>query len=202
MKRKIRTYGGYFEAFMETLKEKEQEKIQYGLLLLKSQDRLPKKFVKLVRDGIYELRTEYGGNIYRVFFIFDEGEIVVLFNGFQKKTQKTPQNEIEKAIKIKEAYYADKQSQNRCVLDAKFGKEGTPERARAEEAAYSFYSGQILQDARKEAKMTQSELAERTQTTKSYISKIENGVITPSVGVFYRIIAALGMRVEVVKPVY
>ena len=95
---------------METLKEKEQEKIQYGLLLLKSQDRLPKKFVKLVRDGIYELRTENGGNIYRVFFIFDEGEIVVLFNGFQKKTQKTPQNEIEKAIKIKEAYYADKQS--------------------------------------------------------------------------------------------
>ena len=113
MKRKIRTYGGYFEAFMENLKEKEQEKIQYGLLLLKSQDRLPKKFVKLVRGGIYELRTEYGGNIYRVFFIFDEGEIVVLFNGFQKKTQKTPQNEIEKAIKIKEAYYADKQSQNR-----------------------------------------------------------------------------------------
>ena len=98
---------------METLKEKEQEKIQYGLLLLKSQDRLPKKFVKLVRDGIYELRTEYGGNIYRVFFIFDEGEVVVLFNGFQKKAQKTPQNEIEKAIKIKEAYYADKQSQNR-----------------------------------------------------------------------------------------
>jgi transcriptional regulator with XRE-family HTH domain len=49
--------------------------------------------------------------------------------------------------------------------------------------------------------MTQSELAERTQTTKSYISKIENGVIIPSVGVFYRIIAALGMRVEVVKPV-
>jgi phage-related protein len=95
------------------LKEKEQEKIQYGLLLLKSQDRLPKKFVKLVRDGIYELRTEYGGNIYRVFFIFDEGEIVVLFNEFQKKTQKTPLNEIEKAIKIKEAYYADKQSQNR-----------------------------------------------------------------------------------------
>lgn len=89
-----------------------------------------------------------------------------------------------------------------AVLDAKFGAEGTPERARAEEAAYSFYSGQILQDARKEAKVTQAELAARTQTTKSYISKIENGVITPSVGVFYRIIAALGMRVEVVKPIY
>ena len=89
-----------------------------------------------------------------------------------------------------------------AVLDAKFGKEGTPERAHAEEAAYSFYSGQILQEARKEAKVTQAELARRTQTSKSYISKIENGAITPSVGVFYRIIAALGMRVEVVKPIF
>lgn len=112
MKRRILTYGGYFEAFMETLTPKEQEKIQYGLLLLKTQDRLPLKFVKLIRDGIYELRTEYGGNIFRVFFIFDEGHIVVLFNGFQKKSQKTPVNEIDKAIRIKEAYYADKQSQN------------------------------------------------------------------------------------------
>ena len=88
------------------------------------------------------------------------------------------------------------------VLDKKFGKEGTPERALAEEKAYSFYSGQILHDARKEANMTQAELAERTTTTKSYISKIENGIITPSVGAFYRIINALGMRVEIVKPVY
>ena len=89
-----------------------------------------------------------------------------------------------------------------AVLDAKFGKEGTPERIKAEEAAYSFYSGQILLDARKEAKVTQEELARRTNTTKSYISKIENGVIVPSVGVFYRIINALGLRVEVVKPLY
>lgn len=108
MKRKIRTYGGYFEAFMATLTEKEQEKVQYGLLLLKTQNRLPGKFVKFIRDGLYELRTEYSGNIYRVFFIFDEGAIVVLFNGFQKKTQKTPPTEIEKALKIKEAYYGDK----------------------------------------------------------------------------------------------
>ena len=113
MKRRILTYGGYFEAFMSSLKEKEQEKIQYGLLLLKTQDRLPKKFVKHIRDGIYELRTEYGGNIFRVFFIFDEGKIIVLFNGFQKKSQKTPLTEKDTALKIKEAYYADKQSSNR-----------------------------------------------------------------------------------------
>ncbi|MDO5490327.1 MAG: type II toxin-antitoxin system RelE/ParE family toxin [Bacteroidaceae bacterium] len=112
MKRRIVTYGGYFERFMETLSEKAQEKIQYGLLLLKSQDRLSSKFVKYLREELYELRTEYNGNIYRVFFIFDKGQIVVLFNGFQKKTQKTPNKEIEKALKIKEAYYGDKQSQN------------------------------------------------------------------------------------------
>lgn len=98
---------------MSTLKEKEQEKIQYGLLLLKTQDRLPVKFVKLIRDSLFELRTEYGGNIFRVFFIFDDGKVVVLFNGFQKKSQRTPLNEIEKALKIKEEYYADKQSSNR-----------------------------------------------------------------------------------------
>ena len=55
---------------MATLKEKEQEKVQYGLLLLKTQERLSKRFVKHIKDGVYELRTEYGGNIYRVFFIF------------------------------------------------------------------------------------------------------------------------------------
>ncbi len=110
MYRKIRTYGGYFEAFMVELEEKVQEKIHYGLLLLKTQERLSTKFVKSIRDGLFELRIEYNSNIYRVFFIFDEGQIVVLFNGFQKKTQKTPKKEIENALKIKEAYYADKQS--------------------------------------------------------------------------------------------
>ncbi len=89
-----------------------------------------------------------------------------------------------------------------AVLDEKYGAAGTKEREQFEEEAWNFYSGQILLDARREAKVTQAELAARTQTTKSYISKIENGVITPSVGTFYRIIAALGMRVEVVKPVY
>lgn len=112
MKRKIITYGGYFEAFIETLSEKELRKLDYIVSLLETEDRLPSKFIKFLRDGLYELRMEYGGNIYRVFFIFDNGAIVVLFNGFQKKTQKTPHAEIEKALKIKEAYYEDKQSSN------------------------------------------------------------------------------------------
>ena len=87
------------------------------------------------------------------------------------------------------------------VLDQKFGKEGTPERIKAEEDAFSFYSGQILLDARKEAKVTQTELARRINSTKSYISKVENGVIVPSVGAFDRIINALRISVEVVKQI-
>lgn len=108
MRRKIKTYGGYFERFMEGLEENVQEKIHYALLLLKIQDRISTKFVKYIKDGLFELRIEYHGNIYRVFFIFDAGDIVVLFNGFQKKSQKTPNKEIEKALKIKEVYYEGK----------------------------------------------------------------------------------------------
>lgn len=113
MKRKIITYGGYFERFISRLSGKELKKLDYIISLLESEDRLPVKFIKFLRDELYELRMEYSGNIYRVFFIFDEGKIVVLFNGFQKKSRKTPDNEIEKALKIKEAYYGDKQSSNK-----------------------------------------------------------------------------------------
>lgn len=87
------------------------------------------------------------------------------------------------------------------VLDQKYGLDGTPERKAFEEHAYDFYSGIVLLQARKEAKITQSELAKRTGTTKSYISRIENGAISPSVGVFYRLISALGMRIEIVKTI-
>ena len=86
------------------------------------------------------------------------------------------------------------------VLDAEFGKPGTPERAKAIEEAYSFYSGQILHTARKAAGVTQSELAERINSTKSYISKLEKGYVNPSAGLFFSIINALGMKVEIVKP--
>jgi DNA-binding XRE family transcriptional regulator len=86
-------------------------------------------------------------------------------------------------------------------LENEFGKHGTPERAKFDDEAYAFYTGQILLQARKEAKITQSELAKRISSTKSYISRIENGAIDPSVGTFYRIMNALGMKIEIVKPI-
>lgn len=98
------TFGGYFEAFIEKLPERVVQKIDYGLVLLRTQDRLPSKHMKYVEDGLFELRTEFEGNIYRTFFIFDGNQIVVLFNGFQKKGQRTPRKEIEKAKRIKQEY--------------------------------------------------------------------------------------------------
>ncbi len=88
------------------------------------------------------------------------------------------------------------------ILEAQFGKVGSPEWNKSIEEAEAFYAGQMIRDSRKEVHMTQGELAEKLNVTKSYISRIENGVITPSVTVFYRIIEALGMRVEIVKPIY
>jgi len=81
---------------MSELDDKTQTKIQYGLMLLKTQDRMSTKFVKHIIDGLFELRTEFNSNIYRDFFVFDGDNIVVLFNGFQKKTKKTPQRELKK----------------------------------------------------------------------------------------------------------
>ena len=80
-------------------------------------------------------------------------------------------------------------------LDAAFGKEGSPD-AMAEERANAFFTGQIIEDARKRANITQEELAQRIGSNKSYISRVEKGRTEPKVSTFYRIIAALGLTVE------
>jgi DNA-binding XRE family transcriptional regulator len=81
-------------------------------------------------------------------------------------------------------------------LEKEFGKHGTPERAKFDEEAYAFYTSQILLDARKQARLTQQELAGRIGADKSYISRIEQGRTVPSVATFYRIVSALGRSVE------
>ena len=106
--RQILYYKNYFIEFFLSLEDGAKKKVAYVLDMIKTQERLNSNFVKSIRDGIYELRASHNGNIYRAFFIFVEGNIVMLFNGFQKKTQKTPNNEIEKALKLKNEYYASK----------------------------------------------------------------------------------------------
>ncbi|WP_298550447.1 helix-turn-helix transcriptional regulator [uncultured Parabacteroides sp.] len=82
------------------------------------------------------------------------------------------------------------------VLDARFGAPGTSSRIEAEEKAYAFYTGQIIEDARKKAKISQAELARRIGSDRSYISRVESGQTEPKVSTFYRIMNALGCRIE------
>ena len=109
--RKIITYKNYFTDFIKKLSADEISKIRRALDLLKVEDRMPRHFIKYIRDGIYEFRVNYGNNEFRIFFIYDGDIVVVLFNAFKKKTQKTPDNEIRKAIKLKGEYYAVKRNQ-------------------------------------------------------------------------------------------
>ena len=100
--RKIITYKTYFSDFIKKLSKDEVNKIRRALDLFKVEDKMPRHFIKFIRDGVYE---------FRIFFIYDGDTIVVLFNAFKKKTQKTPNNEIEKALKLKEEYYGTKRNQ-------------------------------------------------------------------------------------------
>ena len=83
-----------------------------------------------------------------------------------------------------------------ALIDERFGKEGTASRSEAEEKAYAFYTGQIIGDARKKAKITQAELARRIGSDRSYISRVESGQTEPKVSTFYRIMNALGCKIE------
>ena len=87
-----------------------QRKIEYVLDLVRNVDRVPEKFLKHLTntEGIYEIRVAVGNNIYRILCFWDDGDVVVLVNSFQKKTQKTPRAQIEKAERLKARYFAEK----------------------------------------------------------------------------------------------
>lgn len=108
--RQIIFHKGYFLDFFNDQTEKVKDKIEHVLFVISVADRIPTKFFQHLTgtDGLYEVRVEFQGNIYRIFSCFDEGNLVVLFNGFQKKSQKTPAGEIEKAFKIKTEYFIEK----------------------------------------------------------------------------------------------
>lgn len=110
-KRTFKVYGTYFWDFYNDLSLTVQKKIYYVLEHIRVEEVIPAKFFQQVVSvkGLYEIRVEVDGNIYRVFCCFDKGQLVVLFNGFQKKSQKTPKNEIEIAKKLMNDYWRTKE---------------------------------------------------------------------------------------------
>jgi phage-related protein len=112
-KQNIRTtvfYKDYFEEFFIKQRDKVKDKIIWTLELIQELERVPETYIKHIEntDGLYEIRVQQGSDIFRIFCFFDQGQLIILANGFQKKTQKTPKNEIEKAIKIKNEYESEK----------------------------------------------------------------------------------------------
>lgn len=110
---KIRTvvfYKDYFEDFFVKQRDKVRDKIIWTLELIEQLERVPETYLKHLEntDGLYEIRVQQGSDIYRIFCFFDQGKLIVLANGFQKKTQKTPKKQIEKALKIKKEYEDEK----------------------------------------------------------------------------------------------
>ena len=108
--RQIIYFKHYFLDFFDQQTEKVKEKIDRVLFIITVADRIPQKFFQHLEGtkGLYEIRIEFQGNIYRIFCCFDAGQVVVLFNGFQKKSQKTPPGELDKAVKIMEDYFNQK----------------------------------------------------------------------------------------------
>ena len=105
--RHIKLFKNYFKEFYVAQTKVVRDKINFVLQMVETQRMIPKKFFRIIEgsDGIYEIKVEIESNIYRVFCCMDEGAVVVLFHGFQKKTQKTPLKEIAKAEKIREEYF-------------------------------------------------------------------------------------------------
>ena len=99
--------------FFNTLDKEVKKKFNWTLKLIMTLERIPVKYFKYLEDTerLYEIRVEFGSNIYRVFSFFDRGQIIILLNGFKKKTQKTPKNEIQKAEKLKKQYFDEKEKQ-------------------------------------------------------------------------------------------
>jgi phage-related protein len=116
--RQIIYFKHYFLDFFDQQTEKVKEKIDHVLFVVTVADRIPQKFFQHLEgtNGVYEIRIEFQGNIYRIFCCFDEGQVVVLFNGFQKKSQKTPSEELDKAVKIMNEYFDEKLKQKQNEL--------------------------------------------------------------------------------------
>lgn len=110
--RKITFYKNYFQDFFDKQTKKVKAKIIWTLDLVEDLQRVPETYLKHIEntDGLYEIRVQLGSDIFRIFCFFDQGQLVILANGFQKKTQKTPKKEIEKALKIKLEYESEMQS--------------------------------------------------------------------------------------------
>lgn len=108
--REVITYKHHFDEFFKAQTPRVRDKIIKVLDLIEQVERIPTTYLKYIEgtNGLFEVRVQLGNNIFRVFCFFDGNKLVVLLTGFQKKTQKTPAKEKERAVKLMNEYYKEK----------------------------------------------------------------------------------------------
>jgi phage-related protein len=169
--------------------------MNWTLQLIFTINRVAKKYFDHMKNslGIFEIRVEVGSDIFRLFSFFDKGKLMIILNGFQKKTQKSPKNELVLAETLKKNSISMKKTNNNLTsftdhLDQQYGKVGTNTREAYEEGFEAFKLGAMILVLRKEQGLTQQQLAEKCGTTKTYISRIENNASDIRLSTLMRIV--------------
>jgi phage-related protein/DNA-binding XRE family transcriptional regulator len=180
-KRELYFYKDYFERFYESQTDRVKKKILWTLRVVSELEQIPDTYLKHIKNasGLYEIRVQVGNNIFRIFCFFDQDNLVVIGHGFQKKTQKTPKLQIEKAEQIKKNTMKTKSNKLTSLedfIDREMGKVGSETREEFENEYDTFKLGVLIQQAREKKGLTQEQLAQLAGTNKSYISKLERNL--------------------------
>lgn len=111
--RQVTTYKDYFDDFFKAQSQKIRDKIIKVLDIVEQVERIPTKYLKYIEgtNGLFEIRVQLGSNIFRIFCFFDGNKFVILLTGFQKKSQKTPRTEIDRAVRLMNEYYEEKRKE-------------------------------------------------------------------------------------------
>ena len=109
--RSVQTFRNYFSDFLSKQKQSVRDKVYWTIKLVEEMPRVSEQYLKSLEgtDGLYEIRVQFAGDIFRIFCFFDDGKLIILLNGFSKKTQKTPRKEIELALRLRDQYHEEKE---------------------------------------------------------------------------------------------
>ncbi|WP_287641237.1 type II toxin-antitoxin system RelE/ParE family toxin [Bacteroides sp.] len=113
--REVIIYKDYFDDFFKSQPQKVRDKIIKVLDIIEQVERIPATYLKYIEgtNGLFEIRVQLGNNIFRIFCFFDGNKFVILLTGFQKKTQKTPPTEIDRAVRLMNEYYEEKRKEQK-----------------------------------------------------------------------------------------
>lgn len=206
--REVITYKDYFDDFFKAQTQKVRDKIIKILDLIEQVERIPSTYLKYIEgtNGLFEVRVQLGNNIFRIFCFFDGNKFVILLTGFQKKTQKTPPTEIDRAIRLMNEYYEEKKEGDKPmktktldqIKNDYYGQVGTPERDRIERELEALRIGFKIRSAREKKEITQAELASRINKKRTFISKVENDGENITLKTLYDIVErGLGGRLNI-----